>query len=227
MQQKYGILYIEAVKNRFTEGKMYGNGISETNVPECCSRSEAKYAAGEKIMLIKELGGKIGIINKGCIIISYVDSEGRNNIMEFLTEGEPFGDFFYSLLPDQEYTVTAETDCQVTYYDYFKIIDCDEAACENHPKVMRDILVMTSRKAKDLSIHLNILSQRTLRGKITAFLEYYSAEKKKKKITIPMSMSSLAEYICVDRSAMLREIANMNRDGIITSSGKEFTLNEI
>jgi len=204
---------------------MYGNGISETDSPNCCSRTAAKYAAGEKIMLIKELGGKIGVIDKGCIIISYVDSDGRNNIMEFLTEGEPFGDFFYSLLPDQEYTVTAETDCSVTYYDYFKILDCDEATCTNHPRLMREMLIMSARKAKDLSIHLNILSQRTLRGKIMAFIEYYCEQKKSKKVTIPMNMSSLAEYICVDRSAMMREIANMNKEGIITSVGREFTLN--
>jgi len=204
---------------------MYGNGISTTDSYNCCSLTKAEYAAGEKVMLIKELGGKIGILDKGCLVISYVDSEGRNNIMEFITEGEPFGDFFYSLLPDQEYTVSAETDCSVTYYDYFKILECDDSTCANHPHIMREMLIMTARKAKDLSIHLNILSQRTLRGKLTAFLEYWCAQKGKKKVFLPMNMSSLAEYLCVDRSAMMREIANMNKEGLISSSGREFILN--
>lgn len=204
---------------------MYGDGIFKTENCVCCSQYTQNYSAGDEIMLIKELGGKIGIIEKGCIIISYVDGEGRGNIMEFLTEGEPFGDFFYQLLPDQEYSARAETDCRVTYYDYNKILGCNSQTCKNHSQIMRGMLIMTARKAKDLSIHLNILSQRTLRGKITAFLEYLCEKKGGRKVVVPMNMVSLAEYLCVDRSAMMREISNMNADGIITSNGKEFMLN--
>lgn len=204
---------------------MYGNGILKTGDCGCCSQYRQNYRSGDKIMLIKDLGGKIGIIEKGKIIISCVDGEGRSCIMEFLTEGEPFGDFFYKLLPDQEYIVTAETDCRVVYYDYYKILDCSSATCKNHSQIMRDMLIMTARKAKDLSIHLNILSQRTLRGKITAFLEYLSAHTGERKVVLPMSMSRLAEYICVDRSAMMREIGKMNGEGIISSHGREFILN--
>jgi len=204
---------------------MYGDGILKTDGCVCCSQYSQNYSAGDEIMLIKELGGKIGVIEKGCIIISYVDGEGRGNIMEFLTDGEPFGDFFYQLLPDQEYSARAETDCRVTYYDYYKILSCNSSTCKNHSQIMREMLVMTARKAKDLSIHLNILSQRTLRGKITAFLEYLCAKKGERRVVVPMNMVSLAEYLCVDRSAMMREISNMNADGIITSNGKEFVLN--
>lgn len=204
---------------------MYGNGILKTGGCNCCSEYRQNYRAGDKIMLIKDLGGKIGIIERGTIIISYVDGEGRSCIMEFLTDGEPFGDFFYKLLPEQEYIVTAETACRVVYYDYYKILDCSDSACKNHSQIMRDMLIMSARKAKDLSIHLNILSQRTLRGKITAFLEYFSAQTGERRVVLPMNMSRLAEYICVDRSAMVREIGNMNDDGLITSRGREFILN--
>ena len=41
---------------------------------------------------------------------------------------------------------------------------------------------------------------------------------------IPMSLAELAEYISVDRSAMMREIKAMKNDGIINSRRREFKL---
>lgn len=39
-----------------------------------------------------------------------------------------------------------------------------------------------------------------------------------------MSLAELAEYIAVDRSAMMREIKTMKNDGIIDSRRREFKL---
>ena len=41
---------------------------------------------------------------------------------------------------------------------------------------------------------------------------------------IPMSLAELAEYIAVDRSAMMREIKTMKNDGLIDSRRREFKL---
>ena len=37
-------------------------------------------------------------------------------------------------------------------------------------------------------------------------------------------MSALADYICVDRSAMVREISKMKKDGLIDSDRRKITL---
>ena len=38
---------------------------------------------------------------------------------------------------------------------------------------------------------------------------------------LPFSSSALAEYICADRSAMMRELASMKRDGIVNSERRK------
>ena len=39
-----------------------------------------------------------------------------------------------------------------------------------------------------------------------------------------MSLTSLSDYICSDRSAMMREIKKLKDEGVITISGKTVTL---
>ncbi|MBQ9939608.1 MAG: hypothetical protein IJO96_08785 [Oscillospiraceae bacterium] len=39
-----------------------------------------------------------------------------------------------------------------------------------------------------------------------------------------MSLGSLSEYLCVERTAMMREIRKMNEEGIIESNRRQFKL---
>ncbi|MBQ1333830.1 MAG: winged helix-turn-helix domain-containing protein, partial [Clostridia bacterium] len=43
-------------------------------------------------------------------------------------------------------------------------------------------------------------------------------------ITLPFSASALADYICADRSAMMREMAAMKRDGLIDYERRRVTV---
>ena len=41
---------------------------------------------------------------------------------------------------------------------------------------------------------------------------------------IPCTLGDLAEYLAVDRSAMMREIRNLKKDGLIDSERRRFLL---
>ena len=41
---------------------------------------------------------------------------------------------------------------------------------------------------------------------------------------LPMSLVQLSEYIMVDRSAMMREIRAMKKDGLIESKNRQFRI---
>ena len=72
-----------------------------------------------------------------------------------------------------------------------------------------------SEKTQALSEHLEILSQRTTREKLTAYFAVLAAKNKSPYFTLPFSQTSLADYICVDRSAMARELRRMAEEGLI------------
>ena len=72
-----------------------------------------------------------------------------------------------------------------------------------------------SEKTQALSEHLEILSRRTIREKLLAYFTMTAAKNKSSYFTLPFSQTSLADYICVDRSAMVRELKRMTDEGLI------------
>ena len=72
--------------------------------------------------------------------------------------------------------------------------------------------------------HVDIISQRTLRGKLLTMFEYLSDDSGG-SFTLPMPYTDLADYLAVDRSAMMRELKQLNAEGVITSVKRRVSLN--
>ena len=75
-----------------------------------------------------------------------------------------------------------------------------------------------------MSKRINVLSQRTLRQKLILYLETIASKEQSRAFEIPMTLSSLADYLSADRTAMMRELQKMRADGLIESSGRQFRL---
>ena len=86
---------------------------------------------------------------------------------------------------------------------------------------------MTTQRSQELSLHINILGQPTTRKKLLTYLQFIQAGSgagEGEPFEIPMSLGSLSEYLCVERTAMMREIRKMNEDGIVESNRRQFKL---
>jgi len=71
---------------------------------------------------------------------------------------------------------------------------------------------------------IEILSKRSIREKLLSYFNILSNKSFTKNITIPFSLTSLADYLSVDRSAMMREIKNLIDEGFISKSGNRIKL---
>ena len=58
------------------------------------------------------------------------------------------------------------------------------------------------------------------------FFEYIKKEKGKNTFTLPLPLSDLADYLSVDRSAMMREIKKLNEEKIIVSDKRKITVTD-
>ena len=185
------------------------------------------YRKDEVILAMTENTGRCGILTKGRAHISAVDEAGTDNILEYLSEGSSFSEY-YTLLPEnQTGYVIADTDCTVRFINMARVLGGCSGGCGHHEEVMKDLVLMSASHSREQSVRMNILSRRSLREKLMAYLSFqqmYVAGMD--EITIPLSLSALAEYLCVDRSAMMREIKRMNDDGLICSQGRKFTILE-
>ena len=77
-----------------------------------------------------------------------------------------------------------------------------------------------------MSDKMEIISKRTTRDKILSYLMNEAEKKHSDKFEIPFSRNELADYLCVERSAMSRELSKMQRDGLIRFTKKHFELSD-
>ena len=96
-------------------------------------------------------------------------------------------------------------------------------------KMIRDMevpycLLDESGKVMWTNSEMDKICEKNIRNKL---MSYFMIEAKKNgsdTFELPFSMSALADYICVDRSAMVREISKMKKDGLIDSDRRKITL---
>ena len=232
------------------------DNISEESLASifpCFNPIYRNYKRGELIMIYQSPQSdpkQIAIVKSGQARLEFINEYGDFYVLERYKSGDLFGEPFSLPLSDFEYMVTAEEDCKVVYLDYKHIITPCEKLCEHHSRLISNLFVMSAQRAQELSFHLSIVKQGSIRNKLLAYLQYarmaergardkkyhnpnkeiYNIKSTRKDFStneffeIPMSLAELAEYIAVDRSAMMREIKTMKNDGIIDSRRREFKL---
>ena len=95
----------------------------------------------------------------------------------------------------------------------------------------------TGRQQRGFKQKMSYLTYKTIRGRLAAYF-FDCAEQamtqndfprdlpKTIEFEIPFSRTELADYLCVDRSAMSRELSNMRKEGILDFSGRKIILHE-
>lgn len=71
---------------------------------------------------------------------------------------------------------------------------------------------------------LAILSQRSLRSRIMMYLTMQAGQRGTKGFHIPFSREELASFLCVNRSALSRELGRLQREGVIQFRGNQFAI---
>ena len=61
---------------------------------------------------------------------------------------------------------------------------------------------------------VEVVSKRTIREKLLAYLSIQTQTQNSRYFEIPLGRVELAEYLCVDRSALTRELVKMKEDGL-------------
>lgn len=187
------------------------------------------YLKGETILTYQpDFPKEIAILKTGSARLEATNETGDVFYLEDYHQGDIFGQLFSLPLENFLYTVVAISDCCVVYLDYNHIIAPCEKSCAHHSKLISNLFLMTTQKSQEMSLHLSILGQVSIRNKIMTYLKHLRSILEpiddKGTFNLPMSLVQLSEYIMVDRSAMMREIRSMKKDGLIESKNRQFRI---
>ena len=192
---------------------------------KCFTPEYRNYLAGENIIDYREHPERIGVMLSGRAQIVATDADGNNVILEDLTVNSVFGELFLLPLSAHGYAVEALTDCRILFIRYSDIIKRCENACAHHSQLVDNLFCMAAIKARNLNMHLQILSRRTTRDKLLCYLSFQE-DVLGKRFALPMTWSRLADYLCVNRSALMREVKKLNEEGLLSTDGKQIELSK-
>ena len=168
----------------------------------------------------------VGIIERGTAQLIRIDEEGVATVMEELRAGGVFGrTLAFAGSGEDSLEVVCREKCDVLFIDYPHILKRCENACTHHSILVQNMLKLMADKAQALSERVDMLSRRSIRDKLLCYFRHLAGRAGGATFTLPFSLSTLADYIATDRSAMMRELKRLRDEEIVYSEGRKFTLN--
>lgn len=187
----------------------------------CFQARELIFQNGETIMEYSCSMHKIGLILYGRALLYCCDEAGNQFMIDELKKDAVFGEPFLLPADSQHYYVSAAEETKVMFIDYEHVIKRCEKSCHHHSQMVSNLLQLTAIQSRQQNERIYMLSRSSTRKKLMAYLNALSTEKHSKDLKLPMSYTALAQYLSVDRSAMTRELKNLEEEGIIEKNGKQ------
>ncbi|MBE6600149.1 MAG: Crp/Fnr family transcriptional regulator [Ruminococcaceae bacterium] len=192
----------------------------------CFGVRRKRYEAGETIITYS------GKLNTVCIMLRgkaggfWIDDDGNSAMLELIQEGDVFGDVFMMPVGQMEYYVEATSACEVMFIGYDKVIHPCKNLCCHHSQLINNLYELTAKRLQQLALRINVLTQKSIRRKLAAYLIYEKNLAGSMNFRLSVSLTGLADYICSDRSSLTRELAAMKQEGYLDWQGREFRLYE-
>lgn len=193
----------------------------------CLGAKNQTYKKDEILILVDTKITCIGVVLSGSIQIIKEDIDGMRTINAELSGGEIFAETFAcSGIEKSPVTVITPTGCEIMYIEFKKIITTCSSSCKFHSKLISNMLTLISNKNLKLNSKLDLLSLRTTRERILSYLSMQSRKAGSRYFLIPFSRNELADFLCVDRSALSRELSKLQKEGAFEFHKNEFKLKE-
>lgn len=191
----------------------------------CLSVKESFPKKGGFILSSPGAQPLIGVVLEGSVQMICEDSFGKRSLIMVLSKGSIFGES-YSCMKARNRSIAYQANeaSRILTLDYGRILHACKLVCRFHHRMIENMVELIALKNLELVEKLEVISCATIREKLLTYLGREAQRAGSKAFTIPMSRTALAEYLCVDRSAMTRELAHMREDGLLRFDKRQFVL---
>ena len=189
----------------------------------CLSATKKIIKKNEVVLKLGEKVDNIYIILSGSVKVFKENLDGKENMLAKFSTGEIFAEVFACAnILYSPVTVTSLEESEVLLIDYKKVISSCPTACHYHTILIQNMLKLLAKKNLMLQQKVEVISKRTTRERLQLYFDMQRGQSK--KFTIKFSRESLADYLCVDRSAMSNELSKMQKEGIIKYNKNDFEI---
>ena len=204
------------------------SGIAESDLAAllaCLGPRVQHFDASSSIFAEGSPAGQIGLVLAGRAQVVQDDFYGNRHIVAALEAGEVFAEAFACAgVPSLPVSVLAVQRCTVLLLDIERILHPCQNACGFHQKIVLNLLQNMARKNLQMNQKLSLLSHKTTRQKLMAYLSAQAKAAGSRDFTITFDRQQLADYLGVERSAMSAELGKLRREGFLTAQKSHFCL---
>jgi CRP-like cAMP-binding protein len=203
-------------------------GIEEKNIEsmlKCLSAREAEYKKDAFILSAGDVPTEVGIVLSGSVNIINEDYWGNRTIISKISGGELFAESFSCSDTDKlPVSVVTSEKTEVLFIDYKRIITTCTSACVFHTALINNMMRILANRNILLTQKMEYTANRTTREKLLSYLSAQAIAAKSSAFAIPFNRQELADYLCVDRSAMSNELCKLRDDGMLSFRKNQFKL---
>ena len=191
----------------------------------CIGYHISSFSRGEIIAFEGDHLKHIGIVLSGRVDMVKEDLWGNKTMLLRMGRNEIFGETF-ACGDDSLSTVTflVSEDAAVMFMPFSRVMHSCTMACGFHHRLIENMVRVIAGKNRELMQKVDVVSKRTIREKLLAYLSIQAQQQRQRYFEIPLGRVELAEYLCVDRSALTRELAKMKEDGLIDYDRNHFRI---
>ena len=190
-----------------------------------CSKIQIKHFAKDEVITnYIQNRNQFCLLMDGTADLVRYDLDGNKTIIEHFIKGNAFGEIFYTINTNNELFVEAKKSCDVLFFKYDDIRNKCKNNCKFHAIVSANLPELILSKVIDLNTRIELLTKRSIREKLLGYFNTLSTKTFSKTIYLDSSLTNLADYLSVDRSAMMRELKTLKEEGFIKKTGNKITL---
>lgn len=210
------------------EGCTLFTGIRSEDMPQLFGCLNARVQHFERDQYLLRAGDKpraLGILLSGSASVIREDYWGKRSLVQKLKPNDLFAESYAMAdsAPLRVSVVAGEPGAALWLDAALMLRRCAED-CGFHQRLLLNLTQTMAGKNLALSRKLELLALRSTREKLLHYISQEAMQQGSERFTIPLSRQELADYLCVDRSAMCAMLSRLKREGALCYHRNHFRI---
>ena len=206
-------------------------GMEEADIQamlQCLQASMRRFRKGEILFHAGSVTDCAGLVLSGGVYLEQSDVWGNQNMLSHAGPGDLFAEAYACIGGEPlMVSVIAAQDTSALFVNTKRILQVCSSACPFHTRLIQNLLSVLSRKNLSLTRKITHTASKSIRGRVLSYLSFQAQQEGACSFNIPFNRQQMADYLCVDRSALSYELSKMQEEGVLSFSKNRFILHTV
>ncbi len=194
------------------------DGICEAEIRRlllCLGAPLRTFGRGAILWQTGDTVAQAGIVLAGTVDAVQYQPDGSMQLVTRHKPGSVFGDLLMGTQQPSPVTLQTSDGAQVLFLPMDAILSDCGRGCPCHIQLRHNLYAEGAKKFFQLRRRLQYLSEPRLRRRILLFLQDCRRDAGQDYFTVPFSRSEMADFLGANRSALSRELSQLQQEGFI------------